>query len=81
VNDFKVTALTFDWGLFVCLVSPHLFRHSQISFNEIIIDKEIGDGSHGKVFVGKWNNATVALKFCRNQGSIENFLKECKIMM
>jgi predicted Ser/Thr protein kinase len=65
----------------VCLVSQKVLKYSQISFDEIIVEKEIGEGSYGKVFVGKWNNGKVALKFCRNKGNIENFMKECEVMM
>jgi predicted Ser/Thr protein kinase len=63
------------------LVSQNILGHSQISFDGLVVENEIGKGSYGQVFVGKWNNARVALKFCRNKGNIENFIKECKIMM
>jgi serine/threonine protein kinase len=56
-------------------------RHSQIHFNEIVIEKEIGEGSYGKVFCGKWNDAPVALKFCRNKGTLINFVSEIKVML
>jgi predicted Ser/Thr protein kinase len=59
----------------------HCDLHSHISNNELVIDKEVGEGSYGKVCLGKWNNAPVALKFCRNRGSIEDFAKEIRVMM
>jgi len=54
---------------------------SQISFNELVIEKEIGEGSYGKVFFGQWNDAPVALKFCRNKGTLNNFVSEIKVML
>jgi predicted Ser/Thr protein kinase len=54
---------------------------SQILFNELVVEKEIGEGSYGKVFLGKWNDAPVALKFCRNNVKIEEFIFEVKVMM
>jgi predicted Ser/Thr protein kinase len=66
---------------FGCLVSHNIQKESRIAFNELVVEKEIGKGSYGQVFVGKWNDAKVALKFCRNKGNIENFMTECKIMM
>jgi predicted Ser/Thr protein kinase len=67
--------------LCVCVVSKSVLKYSQIAFNEIVVEKEIGGGSFGTVFVGKWNNGKVALKFCRNKENIKNFMKECKVMM
>jgi predicted Ser/Thr protein kinase len=65
--------------LFVEITS--LTKQTQISFNEIIIEKEIGGGSYGKVCLGRWNNGKVALKFCRNKSKIDDFVSEIKIMM
>jgi hypothetical protein len=56
-------------------------RNSQISFNEIAFEKEVGEGSYGKVWLGKWNKARVALKLCRRKGEIEDFMKEMKLML
>jgi predicted Ser/Thr protein kinase len=56
-------------------------RHTQISFNEIVVEKEIGEGSYGQVCLGRWNDAPVALKFCRNKSKIDDFVSEIKIMM
>jgi predicted Ser/Thr protein kinase len=60
-------------------ISP--IKRSQISFNELTIEKEIGIGSYGKVYAGKWNGAPVALKFCKRKGDSEEFLKEVKLML
>jgi predicted Ser/Thr protein kinase len=66
--------------IFQC-VDSDLRKSSQIAFNELVVEKEIGEGSYGKVFVGKWNDALVALKFCRKNASIEDFVSEIKVMM
>jgi predicted Ser/Thr protein kinase len=56
-------------------------RHSQISFNEIFVEKELGEGSYGKVCLGRWNDAPVALKFCKQRGKLDDFMSEVKIMV
>jgi serine/threonine protein kinase len=56
-------------------------QKSQISFSELIVEKKIGTGGYGKVCLGKWNAAPVALKFCKKKGKIEDFMKEIKLMM
>jgi predicted Ser/Thr protein kinase len=56
-------------------------QHSQLFFNELVVDKEIGEGGYGKVFLGKWNGASVALKFCKKQKNVEDFMRELKLMM
>jgi hypothetical protein len=58
-----------------------LLQRSQISFNQIAVEKELGEGSYGKVFLGKWNSAPVALKFCKKKNKIEDFMREIKLMM
>jgi hypothetical protein len=57
------------------------YKHSQVAFNELTIEKEIGEGSYGKVCLGKWNKALVALKFCKKKGKMEEFMAEVKLMM
>jgi hypothetical protein len=54
---------------------------SQISFKELTIEKELGEGGYGKVCLGKWNAAPVALKFCKKKGNIEDFMREIRLMM
>jgi hypothetical protein len=56
-------------------------RTSQISFNDLVAENEIGFGSYGRVCVGKWHAASVALKFCRNPRKLEEFVEEMKLMM
>jgi predicted Ser/Thr protein kinase len=58
----------------------NLTKQTQISFNELVFEKEIGEGSYGKVYLGRWNDAPVALKFCRNKSTIDDFVSEIKIM-
>jgi serine/threonine protein kinase len=58
-----------------------LLESCQISYNELVVEREVGEGSYGKVCLGKWNDATVALKFCRNKGNIDEFVSEIKIMI
>jgi serine/threonine protein kinase len=56
-------------------------KHSQISFKDLVIEQKIGKGSYGKVCLGKWNAASVALKFCRQKERIEDFMREIRLMM
>jgi hypothetical protein len=56
-------------------------QKSQISFNELIVEKKIGIGGYGEVFLGKWNSAPVAIKFCKNKGEMDGFIREIKLMM
>jgi predicted Ser/Thr protein kinase len=52
-----------------------------IPFTEIVIQKEIGEGSYGKVYVGHWKGNLVALKFCKKRGELEDFMKEVNLMI
>jgi hypothetical protein len=61
--------------------SQSSLRNSVISFDELIIEKEIGVGSYGKVCLGRWNNSRVALKFCNEKNTKYEFLREAKIMI
>lgn len=58
-----------------------VLKHSQIAFNELVIEKDIGTGSYGKVCLGRWNHAPVALKFCRKKENIDDLAREVSIMM
>jgi hypothetical protein len=61
--------------------NPSLLHRSQIPFSELTLEKEIGEGSYGKVCLGKWNAAPVAFKFCKKKGKIEEFMREIRLMM
>jgi len=56
-------------------------KYSQVPFKELIVEKEIGEGGYGKVCLGKWNAAPVALKFCKKKGKLDEFMKEVKLMI
>jgi hypothetical protein len=56
-------------------------KSCQISYKELVVEREIGEGSYGKVCLGKWNDAPVALKFCHNKENVDDFVSEIKIMM
>jgi serine/threonine protein kinase len=56
-------------------------KYSQISLSEIAIVKELGEGSYGKVCLGKWRAARVALKFCKNKENLDEFINEMKLMI
>jgi serine/threonine protein kinase len=47
----------------------------------LIIEKQIGEGSYGKVCLGRWNTAPVVLKFCKKKGQMEDFINEIRLMM
>jgi serine/threonine protein kinase len=53
----------------------------QISLNELEIGNEIGQGTYGRVCVGKWKKYRVALKFCQSSGKMEEFLREANLMI
>jgi Eph receptor A1 len=57
------------------------YRHSQISSKEIVIEKVLAEGSHGRVFSDRWKHACVALKFCRTKKGIDDFLREIQIFI
>jgi hypothetical protein len=61
--------------------STSKLQRSQIAFSQLEIVREIGKGGYGKVCLGKWNAAPVALKFCKKKRKVEDFLREIKLMM
>jgi serine/threonine protein kinase len=61
--------------------SGSVLRHSQIPYSELTVEKEIGAGSYGRVCLGRWNHGPVALKFCKKKDSIEDFVREVRVMM
>jgi predicted Ser/Thr protein kinase len=60
--------------------NSEITRKHQISFSSLEVEKEIGKGSYGKVSLGKWNGALVALKFCKEKEGFDSFLKEAALM-
>jgi hypothetical protein len=54
---------------------------SQIGYNELNVEKEIGKGSYGKVCVGEWNGTRVAIKFCRNKAKLDEFMHEMRLIV
>jgi serine/threonine protein kinase len=56
-------------------------KFSQISYKELVVEEELGIGSYGKVCLGKWNDAFVALKFCKERENMNDFLREIRVMM
>jgi hypothetical protein len=59
----------------------HSFSKQFIPFNTIEIQKELGKGSYGRVCLGRWNGAPVALKFCKEKEGLDEFWKEANLMM
>jgi predicted Ser/Thr protein kinase len=55
-------------------------KRSQIPFSDIVVEKELAEGSLGRVCYGQWKHAPVALKFCRNKKGINDFLREIQIL-
>jgi len=53
----------------------------QIPSNELQIGGDIGQGTYGRVCVGKWNKYPVALKFCQNRGKMDEFMREANLMI
>jgi predicted Ser/Thr protein kinase len=55
-------------------------KHS-ISFEDLEFEKEIGKGSYGKLWLGRWSGSHVALKFCQESEGLKDFLKEVYVMV
>jgi predicted Ser/Thr protein kinase len=53
----------------------------QIPFNELEIGKVVGEGTYGRVCLGKWKQYRVALKFCQNKGKRDEFMREVNLMI
>jgi hypothetical protein len=45
------------------------------------LERELGAGSFGKVYVGKWQQTQVAFKFCNVPSKMDEFLREAALMM
>jgi hypothetical protein len=80
--DKFILWIRLNWNQIIeWIICVATWKHSQIGYNELVIEKEIGEGSYGKVYLGRWNDAPIALKFCRNKGNIDEFNSEIKIMV
>jgi hypothetical protein len=55
-------------------VNSILKRSQIVTFTKLAVERKIDMGSYGKVFLGQWNAALVALKFCRKKGNLEDFM-------
>jgi hypothetical protein len=49
--------------------------------SSIKLDRELGSGSFGKVYDGKWQQTQVAFKYCNVPSKMEEFLHEAALMM
>jgi predicted Ser/Thr protein kinase len=63
------------------ITASNVIIKQKIPFNELKIEKEIGSGNYGKVYLGKWKEIPVALKFCEVEGNADEFLSEINIQM
>jgi predicted Ser/Thr protein kinase len=61
--------------------SVESLKKHQIPFEQIEVEKELGKGSYGKVCLGRWNDAPVALKFCKEKAGLDEFLREANLTM
>jgi len=52
-----------------------------IPYNSLKLIKEIGSGGFGKVYRGKWNHTTVAIKLCSSPADIEALQIEAQLMI
>jgi predicted Ser/Thr protein kinase len=52
-----------------------------IPFEQIEVETKLGKGSFGKVCLGRWNHAPVALKFCKGKEKLDDFLREANLAM
>jgi len=64
-----------------CFFTQTAMSRLQIPYKDLIIEKDIGEGGYGKVQLGRWNSAPVALKFCRTKTNTEEFMREVKLMV
>jgi len=55
----------------------------RIPFSEVIVDQEIGRGSFGTVYKGRWEGVQVAIKVCSTveQKQLNEFITEAKLML
>jgi predicted Ser/Thr protein kinase len=57
-----------------------LVNKNVIRYEDIEVGNELGKGSYGRVCLGQWRGATVALKFCKEKGGLNEFWREASLM-
>jgi serine/threonine protein kinase len=55
--------------------------NQQIPFNQLQIGKEIGEGTYGRVCIGKWKETPVALKSFKIESNIDEFISETNLLL
>jgi predicted Ser/Thr protein kinase len=66
---------------YVAITSEKPKTFQQQITEDIVVEKELGKGSYGKVCLGRWNDNPVALKFCKEKEGLDDFLKEAGLMV
>jgi predicted Ser/Thr protein kinase len=67
--------------LIITALNTSTTKKQKIPFNELKIEREIGSGCYGKVYLGKWKGISVALKFCELEGNVDEFISEINVQM
>jgi hypothetical protein len=58
---------------------PHSVANTKITSSQIKLDKEIGSGNYGKVYIAKFNNAKVAVKYYHQIEALQDFQHEANL--
>ncbi len=59
--------------------SPNSVVNTHIKNSQIKLDKEIGSGNYGKVYIAKFNNAKVAVKYYHQIEALQDFQHEADL--
>jgi predicted Ser/Thr protein kinase len=81
MNTFTMTETIATQTTFQAETEINKVELCEIPLNELEIGKEVGEGKFGRVCLGKWKKYRVALKFCQNKGSMDEFMKEATLMI
>lgn len=77
-----IVSATKDDGINPTAIQPsEIDKRMHIPYSSLLFTKEIGAGSYGKVFVGEWRGAKVAIKVNNAITDIEGFLGEAKLTL
>jgi predicted Ser/Thr protein kinase len=60
---------------------PDIDKRLHIPYKSLVFIKEIGAGSYGKVFLGEWRGAKVAIKVNNQITDVDGFLAEAKLTL